>query len=176
MAMTSEEKRLKKNEYLRKWRASKPKQPTKPKLSKEESLEKKRLYQIAYRELNGRKRTPKPKRYFNEIDMYKEMVVSKNMGIISPKLFEGFQLIIKNISRKFRYDYHQDREDCESYAMENLLNRYHNFDEERFQKVMPYLSECVKRAFAFQYNIIMKSRINTVLFSNLFTDDSEINI
>ena len=114
--------------------------------------------------------------YFANIEMYKEVLYSKVRGILSPKLFEGFQLIVKNVSRKFRYTYHSDREDCEAYALEMLLKNWIHFDEDRFDNVFAYYTEITKRAFAMQFKIIMKGRIDTISYDAIFSDGGEINI
>lgn len=100
--------------------------------------------------------------YFDNKIAYYEIVVSKAEGSLSPKLFKMLCKIVKGVSRKFRYDNEEDRWDCEAYAYEVIIKNWREFDEDKYNNVLAYFTEIVKRAFALQFKRLMKSRINTI--------------
>lgn len=100
--------------------------------------------------------------YFDNKMAYYEMVVSKAEGRLSPKLLKPFMKIVKGVSRKFRYNNEEDRYDCEAYAIERIIRNWYNFDTDKYDNVMAWVTEVVKRAFAMQFKQLQKSRINTI--------------
>ena len=70
--------------------------------------------------------------------------------------------IVKGVSRKFRYDNEEDRWDCEAYAYEVIIKNWREFDEDKYNNVLAYFTEIVKRAFALQWKRLQKTRLNTI--------------
>jgi len=100
--------------------------------------------------------------YFDNKIAYYEIVVSKAEGSLSPKLFKMLCKIVKGVSRKFRYDNEEDRWDCEAYAYEVIIKNWREFDEDKYNNVLAYFTEIVKRAFALQWKRLQKTRLNTI--------------
>lgn len=119
--------------------------------------------------------------YLNTKELYKEIIVSKAMGQLTPKSKEYFYLIVKNISKKFRYANEDDRLDCESEAIIQLLKNWYLFDEEKGDNAFAYYSEVCKRGFAKGFNSIHKKDwktgeyISVIAMSRLF-EDGNVNI
>lgn len=111
--------------------------------------------------LTNSSRTYQSHYFDNKIALY-EMVVSKAQGRLSPKLLQMCMKVVKGVSRKFRYKNEDDRYDCEAYAIEMIIKNWHNFDVDKYDNVMAWVTEVVKRGFAMQFKILQKSRINTI--------------
>jgi hypothetical protein len=105
--------------------------------------------------------------YFNNKEMYKEIVISKAIGKLSNILFNNLLEIVKGVSKKFKYDDEDDRYDCEAYAIEMIIKNWYHFDEEKYDNVFAYFTEIIKRGFANQYNKLNKTRINCVTINEL---------
>ena len=108
-------------------------------------------------------------RYVDNRDMMKEVIISKAEGRLSRKLLEQCMKIVKGVSKKFRYNYEEDRYDVEAYAYEVIIKNWHNFNEDRYDNPFAYYTELVKRAFALQWKQLQKNRINTISLD--YTDD-----
>jgi hypothetical protein len=119
--------------------------------------------------------------YLNTRDLYKEIIVSKGLGELTPKSKEYFYLLVKNISKKFLYSNIDDRSDCEGEAIIQLLKNWYLFDENKSENVFAYYTEVCKRGFAKGFNQLYKKDYKTseyivpIPFSKLFEDDN-INI
>ena len=97
-----------------------------------------------------------PNYYVDERELRREMLVSLAMGQLTRKMTEMIVLIVKRTHLKFRYKDLDDKHDCYMYALESVLTRWYNYDEERYELVLPYLTEIAKRGFAFHWNNIAK--------------------
>ena len=100
--------------------------------------------------------------YFDNKEMYKEIVYSKAVGKLSNKLMFELLKIVKGVSKKFRYNDEDDRLDCEAYACEIIIKNWYQFDEDKYDNVFSYFTEIIKRAFSHQWKQLQKSRINTI--------------
>ena len=107
--------------------------------------------------------------YFDNKVAYYEIVVSKAQGSLSPKLLKMLCKIVKNVSKKFRYKDEEDRWDCEAYAIEVIIKNWREFDEDKYNNVLAYFTEIVKRGFVLQWKRLQKTRINTISLD--YTDD-----
>jgi hypothetical protein len=112
--------------------------------------------------------------YFDNKIAYYEIVVSKAEGSLSPKLFKMLCKIVKGVSKKFKYSDEEDRWDCEAYAYEVIIKNWREFDEEKYNNVLAYFTECVKRAFAMQFKILQKTRLKTISLDYTFDNGKSI--
>ena len=119
--------------------------------------------------------------YLDTKELYKEIIVSKAQGRLTPRAGEYFYLLVKNISKKFRYSDEEDRWDCESEAMIQLLKNWNSFNEEKSGNAFAYYTEICKRGFAHGFNQLHKKdwktgkRIEEIAMSRLF-EEGKINI
>lgn len=100
--------------------------------------------------------------YADNKEMMYEMIISKEMGILTPKLLKMCMKIVKGVSRKFRYKEPEDRWDCEAYCYEMIIKNWYHFDLDRYDNVFSWVTQVVKNGFALQFKRLMKSRINTI--------------
>lgn len=115
--------------------------------------------------------------YFDNKMAYKEIIISQAQGRLTPKLMFNLLKIVKGVSKKFYYKDQDDRLDCEAYAVEMIMKNWYNFNEYKYDNVLAYFTEIVKRAFAFQWKQLQKSRINTISLDYVNEDgDRIINI
>lgn len=115
--------------------------------------------------------------YFDNKEAYKEMIISQAQGRLTPKLMFQLLKIVKGVCRKFRYKEEDDRLDCEAYSVEMIMKNWYHFDENKYDNVLAYFTEIVKRAFAFQFKQLQKTRINTISLDYTNEDgDRIINI
>lgn len=112
--------------------------------------------------------------YFDNKIAYYEIVVSKAEGSLSPKLLKMLCKIVKNVSKKFRYKDEEDRWDCEAYAIEVIIKNWREFDEDKYNNVLAYFTEIVKRGFALQWKRLQKTRINTISLDYTFDNSKSI--
>lgn len=115
--------------------------------------------------------------YFDNKIAYKEIIISQAQGRLTPKLMFQLLKIVKGVSKKFYYKEEEDRLDCEAYAIEMIMKNWYHFNEYKYDNVLAYFTEIVKRAFARQWNQLQKSRINTISLDYTNEDgDKIINI
>jgi hypothetical protein len=114
--------------------------------------------------LNGMNNTGRinESHYVENKEMMYEMIISKEMGILSPKLLKMFMQIVKGVSRKFRYKEPEDRYDCECYCYEVIIKNWMMFDLDRYENVFAWATQIIKNGFAMQFKILQKTRLNTI--------------
>lgn len=100
--------------------------------------------------------------YFDNKLAYKQIVISKAEGRLDRNLFLSLLKIVDGVGRKFRYENEDDRLDCRAYAIEIIIKNWIHFDEEKYDNVMSYFTEIVKRGYAWQWKQLQKTRINTI--------------
>jgi hypothetical protein len=116
--------------------------------------------------INGIKNTSRTNEshYVENKEMMYEMIISKEMGILSPKLLKMFMQIVKGVSKKFKYKQEEDRYDCECYCYEVIIKNWMMFDLDRYENVFAWGTQIVKNGFALQFKRLMKSRLNTISY------------
>lgn len=123
----------------------------------------------------------KQKNYLSNRELTYEMIISREMGILSDKAKNMLLLINKNISRKFHYANPDDRLDCEAEGLYQMFKNWYSFDIEKGDNAFSFFTEVSKRGFAQGFNRLYKKDGNggywkPVAFSQLFKEDSDINI
>ena len=113
--------------------------------------------------------------YVDSKSMYYEMIVSKAQGKMTDELLKMCMKIVKEVGKKFRYNDEEDRFDCQAYSYEVIIKNWHQFDEEKYSLPFNYITEIVKRAYAMQFKILQKNRVNTISL-NQFGADGEFTI
>lgn len=114
--------------------------------------------------------------YLSNDDLYAEILKSKKENKLTDKAFNMLVLMAKRINRKFRYDNEMDRDDVLQYSYENLLKRWHNFDENKYTNAFSYYTELIKRSHTFQYNILMKDRKKSISINSFYENGEDMNI
>jgi len=94
------------------------------------------------------------KQYLNGRDLYKEIIISKEMGRLTPQAGKMLYLLGKNIIRKFSYSNPIDKEDCLQEGMLQIYKNWHLFDEHKSENTFAYYTEVFKRGVAQSFNKI----------------------
>lgn len=94
--------------------------------------------------------------YLKDVDLYYEIVLSKGKGYLTPKAEHYIQLIATNLIKKKRKHFRNpdDMMDCMQNGILIMLEKWMNFDENKFKQALPYFSEIYKRGIAAGYNNI----------------------
>ena len=107
--------------------------------------------------------------YVDNKEMMKEVIYCKAIGKLSNKLLQMCMMIVKGVSKKFKYNDEEDRYDCEAYSYEIIIKNWRHFNEDVYDNPFSYYTELVKRAFAMQFKILQKNRLNTISLD--YSDD-----
>jgi DNA-directed RNA polymerase specialized sigma subunit len=119
--------------------------------------------------------------YLTNKDLYKEILISKNIGQLTKEAEKMLVILGKNTIRKFSYKDPDDRMDCLQEGMLDLFKNWRTFDEERFDNAFAFYTEVFKRAAAKSFNrLYQKNRTtgeyrNTIQLSSIYKD-GDINI
>jgi hypothetical protein len=98
------------------------------------------------------------KKYINNIDLYCEIVVSKEMGKLTKEAQSMLYVLGKNIIRKFRYKDDDDRLDCLQTGLLDMYANWYNFDENKSSNAFSYFTEVFKRGTARGWNQLHKRK------------------
>ena len=86
--------------------------------------------------------------YINAKELFSEVVKSKELGQLTPRAVEMFQIMVREISRIFKYKLNEDREDCMAFAMEDILKYWNRFDPAKSNNAFAFFTQVTKNAFA----------------------------
>lgn len=76
--------------------------------------------------------------YINNKELLSEVLLSKQLGHRTNKLDNMLILLAKRVGYKFTYNTEEDREDCHSEAIIDLLIKWDTFDESRTDNPFSY--------------------------------------
>jgi len=98
--------------------------------------------------------------YVNEIEMRYEVILSKGKGTLTPKLEKMLILIVEGVAKKMFHRYNDDdmRYDVKMGAILTLFSNWKNIDMKKYELVLPYYTEIVKRGFTYNYNKLRQKR------------------
>jgi hypothetical protein len=99
------------------------------------------------------------KKRINNRELYCEVIISKERGIISPRLLEMLLMIGDNLITKFHFTNYDWRLDCLQYGYSRVLENWMQFNEIIYSNPFAYYTEIYKRAFAFQYNQLKNDHV-----------------
>ena len=66
--------------------------------------------------------------YLKNEDLLNELILSKSKGDLTKNVIKYFNLMIDKIGTEFSYEFAEDRQDCRSEAMLNVLKYWRTFD------------------------------------------------
>tara|TARA_R110000772_G_scaffold65007_2_gene145148 strand:- start:1195 stop:1569 length:375 start_codon:yes stop_codon:yes gene_type:complete len=95
----------------------------------------------------------KKKNYLNNKDLYAEIVLSKELGKLTPTAEKMLVLLAERSIRKMKYVYDEDRKDCLQFALLDLLKYWKNFNP-KYTNAFAYFTEIAKRGYAKGWNKI----------------------
>lgn len=101
--------------------------------------------------------------YIDDTELFYNVLISKGKGKRTDDLEMNMIKIAKEVNRKFHYYDEMDREDAISSAILSLFEEWHNFNEYKYEKALPYFTEISKRSMARFMNLIKeKSKYKTL--------------
>lgn len=117
----------------------------------------------------------KKKKYMSAKDLYIEIIISKNMGKLTPQATNMLILLAKKAQTKLYYRSIDDKNDCLQEAMFDVFRFWYNFDEEKGENAFAYFTEIIKRGMARGWNKIHKTKGADVEIISLtaFNDSGE---
>lgn len=95
----------------------------------------------------------KPKNYLNNKDLHAAMSESKELDKLTPTAEKMLILLAERTIRKMTYVSDDDRQDCLSFAILDLLKYWRNFNPV-YPNAFAYFTEIAKRGYAKGWNKI----------------------
>jgi DNA-directed RNA polymerase specialized sigma subunit len=86
--------------------------------------------------------------YLKNADLLAEVRKSKEKGELTPEAVRMFILLANKCSERLKYKNPDDREDCISSAIEDLLRYWARFDETKSTNAFAYFTQISKNGFA----------------------------
>lgn len=104
----------------------------------------------------------KSNHYVNDIDLLYEIILSKGKGHLTNKAQNMFIKISEKTMEKINYKYtnEDEKSDCFQQGQLRLFENWINFNEKRYSKALPYITEIFKRGVMNGYNEINNKKYN----------------
>lgn len=124
------------------------------------------------------------KHYLVDRQLFKELIISKGKGKLTPKAARLIILLCDNAWHKFHYRYiymPENGYDVYMYGLEQVLNKWKLFDHKKYDKCMPYITEIFKRGVVMGFSLIVLKKKNWVdetqsfLRMDIYLDNSKKN-
>lgn len=87
-------------------------------------------------------------KYVSNKELLQEIIKSKEKGELTPRAIELLMRMAREISKVFKYKYEDDREDCISYAIEDILKYWKGFDPAKSSNAFAYYTQMCKNGSA----------------------------
>lgn len=86
--------------------------------------------------------------YVNNRELLESIIVSKQKGELTPEALQMLDKMVKGISKVFKYKMEEDREDCEAFAMEDVIKYWDRFNPEKSNNAFAFYTQMIKNGFA----------------------------
>jgi hypothetical protein len=98
--------------------------------------------------------------YVKDVDLYYEIVLSKGKGDLTERAEQMFILIAENAINKLkdRYPSEDELADCKQQGIMRLFENWRNFNEKKYNKALPYITELFKRGTTDGYNLLKNKK------------------
>jgi len=103
--------------------------------------------------------------YVKNPDLLREVILCKQKGELTPLAVQMFIKIATESNKKLKYRDPQDREDCISSAIEDMLKYWQRFDPAKSENAFAYFSQMAKHGFAKAWRKLHNAEITTVSLS-----------
>lgn len=87
-------------------------------------------------------------RYVEPKELFNEIIASKEKGQLTDRAVEILMLMTRKIATIFQYKYEEDREDCISFAMEDVIKYWNRFDPAKSNNAFAFYTQMIKNGFA----------------------------
>lgn len=115
--------------------------------------------------------------YVKNADLMRAFLESKEAGQLTPEMISMFTLMIEGIIKKMAYKDPDDRDDCMSFAMEDLCKYWNRFDPDKSNNPFAYFTQIAKNGLAKGWKKIHPPKSPmTIPFSHITGDDNGYNV
>jgi DNA-directed RNA polymerase specialized sigma subunit len=80
--------------------------------------------------------------------LFQEIVKSKERGQLTPEALILLDRMVKEISKIFSYKLEEDKEDCQAFAMEDVIRYWNRFDPTKSTNAFAFYTQMIKHGFA----------------------------
>ena len=81
-------------------------------------------------------------------DLKRELIKSKEQNKLTEEALDMFILMSNKFSRKFKYLYEEDREDCIQFAIMDCYLYWRGYNPEKSSNAFAYITQIIKNGFA----------------------------
>lgn len=85
--------------------------------------------------------------YINNRELLAAIIESKEKQRLTPEALVMLDRMIKEISKIFKYKMNEDREDCQAFAMEDVIKYWNRFDPEKSTNAFSYFTQLIKNGY-----------------------------
>lgn len=86
--------------------------------------------------------------YVSNKELFNQIVISKEKGQLTPEALVMLQRMVKEISKKFKYKMEEDREDCQAFAIEDIIKYWDRFNPEKSNNAFAFFTQMIKNGNA----------------------------
>ena len=86
--------------------------------------------------------------YVSNKQLYEQIIVSKDKGELTPDALKMLDKMVKEISKVFKYKMEEDREDCQAFAMEDVIKYWDRFNPEKSNNAFAFYTQMIKNGYA----------------------------
>lgn len=86
--------------------------------------------------------------YVNNRSLLEAIAKSKLKGELTPEALAMLDRMIKEISKIFKYKIYEDGEDCQAFAMEDVIKYWDRFDPAKSSNAFAFYTQMIKNGFA----------------------------
>ena len=86
--------------------------------------------------------------YVSNKELCKEIIISKEKGQLTPEALKMLDRMVREISKIFNYKLEEDREDCQSFAMEDVIKYWNRFNPEKSNNAFAFYTQMIKHGYA----------------------------
>jgi DNA-directed RNA polymerase specialized sigma subunit len=86
--------------------------------------------------------------YVKNRDLLEAIKESKEKGELTPEALRMLMRMITEISKIFKYKIEEDREDCQAFAMEDVIKYWDRFNPEKSSNAFAFYTQMIKNGFA----------------------------
>lgn len=112
--------------------------------------------------------------YVDNKKLLEQIIISKENGKLTDDAWKMFFRMVKEISTEFKYQYPEDREDCNASAVEDILRYWKQFDPDHPKaNVFAFYTQMIKRGIAKGFHKIRPVKMRGNI--SLDKDDTFLN-
>jgi len=87
-------------------------------------------------------------KYVSNKELLLAIISSKEKGVLTPEALIMLDKMVKEISKVFKYKLEEDREDCQAFAMEDVIRYWDRFNPEKSNNAFAFYTQMIKNGFA----------------------------